>query len=64
MTISRCSELRAMLVEIPLRMIGRSKARLGWADFLSNIETELLLTQDVVNVRVMDGRMYSVCAKS
>ena len=52
-----------MLVKNPLWLIGRSKARLGWMGFVSNIETELLLTQDFVNVRVMDGRMNSVCAK-
>ena len=43
MTISRCSELLAMLVKNPLRMIGRSKARLGWTGFVSNIETDFLL---------------------
>ena len=63
MTISRCSELLAMLVENPLRMIGRSKARLGWTSFVSNTEIDLLLTQDFGDVRVMYGRMYSVCAK-
>ena len=63
MTISRCSELLAMLVKNPLRLIGRSKARLGWMGFVSSIETKLLLTQDFVNVRVMDERMNFVCAK-
>ena len=59
MTISRCSKLLAMLVKNPFRMIGRSKARLGW----TNIDTDLLITQSFVDIRVMDGRMYSVCAK-
>ena len=33
MTISRCSELLAILVKKPLRMIGRSKARLDHIEF-------------------------------
>ena len=44
MTISRCSELLAMLVKKPLRLVGRSKARLERTESVSDIETELLLT--------------------
>ncbi len=58
MTISRCSELLAMLVKQPLWMIGRSKARLGRMDFKLTIETKLKSTQDSVDVRVMDRRVY------
>ncbi len=38
MTISRCSELLAILVKKPLWMTGRSKARLGRMNFVYNIE--------------------------
>ena len=60
MTISRCSELLAMLLKKPLRLIGPSKARLKWTESVSGIETELLPTQNFVDVHVMGGR---TCAK-
>ena len=58
MTISRCSDLLAMLVKKPLRLSGLSKARLERTESVSNMETELLLTQDFVDLHVMDGQEY------
>lgn len=58
MTISRCSELLAMLVKKPLWMIGRRKARLGRVSFCKIQKTRLEFTRDSVNVRLMDGRIY------
>ena len=64
MMISRCSELLAILVEKPLRVTGRNKARLGRTISANNIEMKFELPQVSVNVCVMNRPMHVLNAEA
>ena len=58
MTISRCSELLAILVEKPLRVTCRNTARPEQMRLAYNTGTQFEFAQDSVDVCVMDRPMH------
>lgn len=58
MTISRCSELLAILVEKPLRLIDRNTARLEGMRLTYNLEANFDFAQESVDVCVVDRPMH------